>query len=213
MWKLLSGKQLSLCLRELHWPRVQQFWGPLKGSMTGLCHSPCHSLPAWVTLLTLSLPWLVALPLCLLLGLPQQNVPCASSRVAAISQQGAGGPWEQWQPAEQGKTLPEIPASITCCKNQPSWGLFLIASCLSAKNTTLSNQHWLRWQGATGKVALPASPCSNPYNQISKRIKTNRGCSQWCITFSVLTSTFYRSLFGQWNITRCSLPLLPCSPF
>lgn len=43
-------------------------------------------------------------------------------------------------------------------------------------------------------------------------MKTNCGRSQWCITFSVLTSTFYRSLFGQWNITRCSFTTSPLPP-
>lgn len=72
--------------------------------------------------------------------------PCSAERglckqqPAAISQWEAGGPWQQWHPAEQGKTLPETALSMSCCKNQPSWSLFLIASCLAAKNTTLANQ-------------------------------------------------------------------------
>lgn len=43
-------------------------------------------------------------------------------------------------------------------------------------------------------------------------MKTNRDCSHWGITFSVLTSTFYRSLFGQWNVTPCSFRTSPLPP-
>lgn len=148
--KLLSGKWL--CLHELHWPRVQHVWAPGEGSMAGLCHSPHH----WLTPVTLSLPCLVTHTLCHLPGLAQQSAAYASSRLLQ-SQWEAGGPWQQWHPAEQGKTLPETALSTTCCKNQPSWSLFLIASCLAAKNTTFANQPRLRWQGATGKVALQSS--------------------------------------------------------
>lgn len=151
MCKLLSGKWLSQCLHDLHQPRMQHFWGPSEGSMTWLCHSPRHSVPdspfchfPCPDCHTHTLPpaW------------PLSAEPCASARQ---SQQEARGPWEQWHPAEQGKTLLNITLCMTCCKNQPSWGLFLIASCLAAKNTILSNQHWLGWRGAPGKVALQAS--------------------------------------------------------
>lgn len=43
-------------------------------------------------------------------------------------------------------------------------------------------------------------------------MKTNCGCSHWCNTFSVLTSTFCRSLSGQWNITWCSFTTPPPPP-
>lgn len=152
IWKRLSGKWLSQCLmncigHESSSSGVQARLGCVTVHVTLCLTHLSDTFPA-LAARTRTLP--PARPLSAEHGLCKQQA-------LAISQREAGGPWEQWHPAEQGKTLPKITVCMTCCKSWPSWGLFLIASCLAAKNTTLSNQHRLRWQRAIGKVALQAS--------------------------------------------------------
>lgn len=212
MWQLPTGKQLSLCLHELHQPRVQQLWGAGEGSMAGLHHSACHCVPespfwpfpcpAWshsaTCLASLSKTHLVQAAGCCNLSAGSRRPPGSSGTLQNRAKHSPKylpvGPAVKTSPPRVHSSLPR------------AWQQRTRPFQLSTDSGGREPQE--RWH-----FRLLTPPCSNPSNQISKRMKTNRGCSQWCITFSVLSSTFYRSLLGQWNITRRSFATSPSHPF